>query len=125
MGQTWVPEVPFVSRPFGVQKRGVGFLSALGVGLWVWCRLGAEIHLSFSSSFRTTPCNGEGPRISSSIFGTQNENRDVHEITKVAGVRTVLLVSVRVRMAAYFHTFLFICILSHMIIYMFSVVVVL
>ena len=39
-----------------------------------------------------TPCNGEDPRIWTSIFGAQNENHKVHEIVKFVNAHTVLLV---------------------------------
>ena len=49
-----------------------------------------------------TPCNGQDPRVFNHIFGAQNENHKVYGITKLAGVDTVLMLSVCRRLAASF-----------------------
>lgn len=153
MGQTWVPEIPFMSQPFGAHRAGMrvpillwcgslgvvsagamgGACSALDIFKASWVRIhglgsnafhccsrrsgpvkvlvGGVLRRRARSSQQGrrrvrrsiflsnalfkhghTPCNGEDPRIWTSIFGAQNENHKVHEIVKFVGAHTVLLV---------------------------------
>ena len=168
MSQTWVPEILFMSQPFGAHRAGMrvpillwcgslgvvsagamgGACSALDIFKASWVRINGlgsnafhccsrrsgpvkvlvggvlrrrarssrqgrrrvrrSIFLS-SALFKHghTPCNGQAPRVLSSISGARNENRQVHGIRKFVGVDTVVIVCVSRSKFAFCHIVFF------------------